>query len=41
MSANSGSLNGATSFYNDGWHVMEEHDGSDANLQQNTHGNST
>ena len=36
---NSGSLNGTTAFYYDGWRVMEEHDGSDNDLRQYTYGN--
>lgn len=36
---NSGSLNGTTDFYYEGWRVVEEHDGSDAILQQYTYGN--
>jgi RHS repeat-associated protein len=36
---NSGSLNGTTDFYYDGWRVLEEHDGTDAITQQYTYGN--
>jgi hypothetical protein len=35
---NSGALNGTTSFYYDGWRVMEEHNGSDAIMQQYVYG---
>ena len=36
---NSGSLNGTTHFYYEGWRVVEERDGSDAVTNQYTYGN--
>src|SRR3990172_8888697 len=36
---NSGGLNGTTDFYYEGWRVTEEHDGSDAIVQQFVYGN--
>jgi len=36
---NSGSLNGTTDFYYDGWRVVEERDGSDTLTNQYTYGN--
>jgi len=39
FSTNSGSLNGTTASYQDGWRVMKDHGGSDNNLQQYNYGN--
>ena len=36
---NSGSLNGTTDYYYEGWRVVEEHDAADAITQQYTYGN--